>query len=146
MAGLVTPRYPIDRTHMIAVGYPDWKKRYPQLLDSGLEIVEDNAHDIYYYLGHADYVVGISSTVLYEATEFDIQIFIIKDRDYRKSEAIYQNDQACLVEDINQLIDKIGQSPEKKQIVKTGGYFEKNSIKNIQDQLKRILLDEASGK
>lgn len=119
--------------------YRDWKKWYPQLENSGLEIVSDNQHDIYYYLGHSDYVVGISSTVLFEAIEFDTQIFIIKDGDYRKAEYLYQNNYACLVESIEQLIDKLGTGKREKRIDEENKYFKQDSIFNIQNNIAKIM-------
>lgn len=119
--------------------YNDWKSWYPELKDSGLEIIEDNLHDIYYYLGHSDYVVGISSTVLFEATGFNTQIFVVKDGDYRKAEYLYRNDHARLVENVEQLIDEIEHPARKKQAEEENKYFKMNSIQNIQREIKRII-------
>lgn len=122
--------------------YRDWKVWYPQLENSGLEIISDNLHDIYYYLGHSDYVVGISSTVLFEAMEFVTQIFVIKDGDYRKAEYLYQNNYAILVENPSQLISEMEKDSGKKQIKRENEYFEKNSIQNIQYHIKNIMKKE----
>lgn len=194
------PRYPIDDSHVIAVGYPEleekakyyanvkkrkgkrvitfisgpgdgiivskyaielrqnprfkdmkmiyklhpseyecWHKWYPHLIGSGLEIVKDNTHDIYYYIGHSDYVVGISSTVLFEATEFDTRIFIIKAQDYRKSEILYKNKLASLIDNIDELIIEINQETVEQNTTKVNGYFKKNAVRNIQRQLNKII-------
>lgn len=106
---------------------------------SGLEIVSDNQHDIYYYLGHSDYVVGISSTALFEAMEFDTQIFVIKDGDYRKAEYLYQNSNACLVETVEQLAEGLLITNDKKLEKKDNKYFTTNSIQNIQKQIERLI-------
>lgn len=119
--------------------YRDWKAWYPQLEHSGLEIVSDNQHDIYYYLGHSDYVVGISSTALFEAMEFDTQIFVIKDGDYRKAEYLYQNSNACLVETVEQLAEGLLITNDKKLDKKDNKYFTTNSIQNIQKQIERLI-------
>lgn len=119
--------------------YGQWQEWYPHLANSGLEIVADNLHDIYYYIGHSDYVVGISSTVLFEATEFNTEICIIKERDYRKAEILYKNNMAYLVESVEQLVDGVICNSMKDILEKTRKYFAKNSIKNIQKQLEEIL-------
>lgn len=194
------PRYPIDKKHVIAVGYPElekrsdfyagkrrrkkrqvitfisgpedgkvvsqyavnlrknprlknvrmvyklhpseygeWEKWYPDLINSGLEIVSNNVHDIYYYIGNSDYIVGISSTALFEATEFDTKIFVIQEKDYRKSEVLYQCNMATLISDENDLVEKITQNePENRQTSNTK-YFKKDSVKNIKEALKQIV-------
>lgn len=119
--------------------YNDWREWYPELENSGLEVVSNDLHDIYYYLGHADYVVGISSTVLFEAIEFNCQIFVIKDGDYRKVEYLYQNHYASLIESADQIIDEMENHPVSSQETKENEYFKVNSIQNVQDQIKRIL-------
>lgn len=119
--------------------YNDWKTWYPELENSGLEVISNNLHDIYYYLGHSDYVAGISSTVLFEAIEFNTQIFVIKDGDYRKAEYLYQNDYACLVESSDRLVEAIVNPVEKRQVVRENEYFKMNGMQNIRNEIKRIL-------
>lgn len=119
--------------------YQEWKEWYPDLINSGLEIISNNEHDIYYYIGNSDYVVGISSTVLFEATEFNTRIFVIKEKDYRKSEVLYQWNMAELVTNECELADKILEPHLDVQQVTEKKYFTKDSIQNIRRELKNIM-------
>jgi len=199
----IVPRYPIDKKHVIAVGYPELEKRaafyaerrrinkqqvitfisgpedgkivsqyavnlrknprlknirmvyklhpseygewenwYPNLVNSGLEIVSSNKHDIYYYIGNSDYIVGISSTVLFEATEFDTKIFVVKEKDYRKSEVLYRCNMATLIENENELVEKIADNYRECKKVGDIEYFKKDSIYNINAALEKIMREK----
>lgn len=120
--------------------YGEWKRWYPELINSELEIISDNMHDIYYYIGNSDYVVGISSTVLFEAVEFDVGIMIIKERDYRKAEILYQNGFASLITSESELEEKVVCGCNGKQRVGDKNLFMKNSVENIKRELKKILI------
>lgn len=122
--------------------YNQWKRLYPVLIGSGLEIISENKHDIYYYIGNSNCVIGISSTVLFEATMFNTKIFIIKERDYRKAEALYQSNMAELVTSEKELSEKIVNDLMHSEDVQlaTKMFFKRNSIKNIKSALKKIIL------
>lgn len=113
------------------------KDRFQNLADNGVEVIAENKHDIYFYLGQADYVVGNISTVLYEATEFNVQIYIICGGNYEGSAMLYENGYAQLVTSADMLADEILNSvPENK---KKDSYFEKNAIANMKRELNRIM-------
>lgn len=113
------------------------KDRFQNLADNGVEVIAENKHDIYFYLGQADYVVGNVSTVLYEATEFNVQIYIICGGNYEGSAMLYENGYAQLVTSADMLADEILNSvPENK---KKDSYFEKNAITNMKRELDRIM-------
>ena len=117
--------------------YAKWKSTYPQLVNSGLEIISENRHDIYYYLGHSDYVVGTSSTALYEASAFQTDIYIIRGGDYRMSRVLYENGYAQLVTDVDMLAEKILHPVADRKNTKS--YFEKNAIANMKRELDKIM-------
>lgn len=55
-----------------------WKKEYPSLMKSGIDIVDSNVNDIHYYLSQANFIIGVSSTVMFEGLPYDL-ISIIYD-------------------------------------------------------------------
>lgn len=121
--------------------YGQWKKEYPELDGSGLEIISENKHDIYYYLGHSDYVIGTLSTALYEAIAFDTEIFIIGGGSYRQSAMLYENGYAQLVTNTDMLVDNII-NPAPNDSKNRKDYFEKNSIENMKRELNKIMSDD----
>lgn len=123
--------------------YSAWKSVYPQLPNSGLEIIDDNKHDIYYFLGQADYVIGTSSSSLYQATAFDTEIFILRGGFYKASKILYENGYAQLVTSVDMIVDKIINSVKLDRPKES--YFEKNAIENIKRELNRIMMESGKG-
>lgn len=119
--------------------YQDWKKKYPQLKESNLEVIDNNDHDIYYYLSRADYVIGISSTSLFEAMMFRTQIMVIKAMDYKKTEAVYSNRCAVLVSSVDEAAGIIENRGKVRKQYDCDFYFKKHSIKNMNEAIKIIL-------
>ena len=119
--------------------YGEWKKWYPDLVNSELEIVSENTHDIYYYIGNSDYIVGISSTVLFEAVEFNARVFIIKEKDYRKAEVLCQYNMASFIRNESELEERVVSDHMEKPQVDKGRFFKKDSVENIKRELKEII-------
>ena len=119
--------------------YNTWKEQYLNLTEYKISIVNSNLHDIYYYLGHSDYVIGISSTVLFEAMMFNVNIIILREQDYIKCKAIYENNCATLVSSAEELINVIGKNNMNTFSHNVDFYFERNSIKKMKDAINTIL-------
>ena len=119
--------------------YGRYKSKYAQLFDCGVEVISENKHDIYYYLGQADYVIGTESTALYEATAFDTEIFIISGGSYSLSRMLYEKGCAQLVTSVDMLVDRI-MNPVSC-VKHKESYFEKNAIANMKRELDRIMKE-----
>lgn len=129
----------VYKMHPYEYGIWEEKEQYRQLENSGIEIISENKHDIYFYLGQADYVVGNVSTALYEATEFDAEIFIISGGNYKGSALLYESGYAQLVTSVDMLADRI-LNPVPHNRYKES-YFEKNAIANMKRELNRIMSE-----
>ena len=79
--------------------YKTWKQKYKKLADS--------KHNIYYYLAASDFVIGIDSTSLFEATRFKCNIMILKKCWYVRSESLIQAGQAVYVDSAAEAAEKI---------------------------------------
>lgn len=119
--------------------YSCWKKNYPNLLNSGIKIVETNEHDIYYYLGHSDVVVGISSTTLYEALLFNTKIVVLKYQEYDKCEPLYENGYATLVSNVEEINNIVSSSTNMSKDKKSNFYFETDSINKMKRALNKCI-------
>lgn len=125
--------------------YADWKIKYPQLKQCSFKIVDNNKHDIYYYLGKSDYVIGISSTSLFEAMMFQTQIIVIRAQDYEKAEAVYNN---CgqLVKSTEELINVIKSEKKLGANGEWDFYYRRDAVQNIQRLIKIIINKEENTK
>ena len=121
--------------------YSCWKKNYPNLIKSGIKIVETNEHDIYYYLGHSDVVVGISSTTLYEALMFNTKIVVLKYQEYDICEPLYKNGCAALVSSVEEINDIIYVKENITNSKVANFYFEMDAISKM-----KKALNECKGK
>lgn len=150
MEGKILSKYAIEVVHRLGKEkikiiyklhpseYQDWKIKYPELKTGGLEIIDNNQHDIYYYLAKANYVIGISSTSLFEAMMFKTQILVIKAMDYKKAEAVYSNKCASLVSSIDEVIDIIANNRQVREQYNCDFYFKKHAIRNMNEAIKKI--------
>jgi hypothetical protein len=118
--------------------FGNWRKEFGNILkDATVTIIDNLDRDIYFYLAQADYVVGIFSTVMLEATMFDTNIIIIKKASYTYMKKLYENDMAVLIDSVEELqrivVDNISTSNSEKT------YFEKNSISNMKTAIREIM-------
>lgn len=133
----------LNHIRMIYKLHPDeygrYKSKYAQLADCGVEVISENKHDIYYYLGQADYVVGTESTALYEATVFGPEIYIISGGSYSLSRMLYEKGYAQLVTSADMLADRIlNPVPFAKN---KESYFAKNAVENMKQELDKIMKE-----
>jgi len=56
--------------------YVRWKKEYPWLLNSEVEVIDHNNNDMHYYFANADIQVGVYSTALFEGIAYNLPTFI----------------------------------------------------------------------
>lgn len=122
--------------------YDDWKKFYPGLEESGIHIVQENEHDIYYYISRSDYIVGISSTVLFEAMQFETEIIVLKELDFMKSELVFNCGRAMLASDFEDMC-RIIENNIKHDKSGESNYFTPNALFNMKQVLNNII--EKSG-
>ncbi|MDE7476355.1 MAG: hypothetical protein K2M91_00140, partial [Lachnospiraceae bacterium] len=118
--------------------YSDREKFYPGLEESGIHIVKKNEHDIYYYISRSDYIVGISSTALFEAMQFETEIIVIKELDYMKSEVVFNCGRAMLASDFEDMCKMI-ENNVKHESCEDSNYFTSNALFNMKQVLNNIV-------
>lgn len=96
-------------------------------------IINNFNHDIYYYLANSNIVIGSFSTVLFQATSFNNQIYIYNDDDYN----IYTNDlvnegYVTRFDDADELFAKITDKNNISYSHRSNNiFFSNNASKNI---------------
>lgn len=120
--------------------YGNWGKLYGTYLDHpNIEVVGDFNRTIHSFLAEADWVVGNYSTVLHEATMFDVKIAVIKTALYSVVSNLYDNGYAVLVDSPQKLVEEIREDTFK--INPTVSVFERNSIENMLEWVDKIIDD-----
>ncbi len=139
-ANILAENLDTEKYHIIYKLHPkeyfDWKKNIGKYLHNpNIEVAGDFGHTIYDFLAEADWVVGNSSTVLYEAQMFDVKVAVLKNNIYDKSLCEYGN--AVLVDSPEKLMEEIKKDtfqPNKKI-----SFFEKNSLEKMQTNINNII-------
>jgi hypothetical protein len=114
-----------------------WQENYgPLIAGVQVDIIDTFDNPIYFYLSIADWVVGLSSNALYEASTFDSKIAIIYAED-TLGHPLLESGNAVLVKQPSELLDCIRNdySYSKKQIK----LYKKNSIENINRVIEEII-------
>ncbi len=125
--------------------YDDWRQRYGDIFQyTNIRIVGDFRETIYDYLNKVDFVVGVYSTVLWEATLFDVKIVILKESLYEVMKDLYEDGYAVLVDSPDELIDIVRNN--KYMLVKkeNNKFFKKNSVENMIQEIERIIKNAAN--
>ncbi len=114
-----------------------WQESYGTLLSTdAIDIIDTYDKPIYYYLNMADWVVGLSSNALYEASTYDLNIAIINAEDtiehplLAAKKAVLINNPGELMTYINGTIDI-----EKGKL----DLYSSDSIKKINDKIEEII-------
>lgn len=109
--------------------YTSWRKKYNELENYGVCVVDDSLNDIYYYLAISDYLIGIASTVLFEATRFECDIMILKAGRYLNAESLINTGNGVYINSIDEAIKRICDMPGKNKI--SDYYYCRNSCQLI---------------
>lgn len=117
--------------------YTNWKKKFRNLQDSGVCVVDDNRHNIYYYLAVSDYLIGIASTVLFEATRFTCDIMILKKGRYFNSDSLIQKGIGIFVNSTDEIMERINSQNDVRQ--ESDYFYCRNSCQLIYNAIDEIL-------
>lgn len=122
--------------------YGNWKNVYGQyLLHSNIDVVGNKNKIVYDYFMQAEWVIGMQSTAIYEATAFNVKIAII-DSPYRKDYVeLFEMERANLignVDDFLSIIDRSDINSEASTIC-----FERDSMDNVQKAIDNIIASKS---
>lgn len=119
--------------------YEDWKDRYTNLPDN-VKIIDNNEHDIHYYLSLSTIVAGINSTALFEASFYPVQILILKEESCENMHILLESQRGQLVEGSEELFEKVTElNVEEIRGLTNEQIYRSNAIDNIQNELQNIL-------
>lgn len=121
--------------------YVGWEKIYQEISKLDIDVI-GNEESSYQCIVDADYIIGIGTTILYEATFFEKRIGVIKDGNYEFAEDLYINGHALLLGSKTQLLDFV--TAKMAFVPKKAEYFEKNASQNIQEEIERLLNNGCS--
>lgn len=117
--------------------YTSWRRKYRNIEKTGLHVVDDSKHDLHYYLAVSDFVIGIASTALFEATRFNCNILIYKRGLYFKSKTLIETGCGIYIDSMDEAVDKIESIKTKRK--PSEYYYCSNSCKRMYKAIDDII-------
>ena len=119
--------------------YALWKKVYQDLPDH-VKVIDNNDKDIHYYLANSDFVAGITSTALFEAAVYPVQIYILAEESWQSMHILLNAGRASLIQDCRELYSSIMNDQNKNNKIDCNFYAE-NAIDNINTEIEKIIRE-----
>lgn len=119
--------------------YSRWKNEYPWLIGTEIEVIDNNEHDLHFYLAQADIQVGVSSTALFEGLGYGLRTIIYKTFSHQYMEELYSNNLVFLVESSDELKAVINLKDNSKNNYDISYFWKENGLDNILLELNKIL-------
>lgn len=123
--------------------YGCWKTIYKKLPD-GVEVVDNGENDIHYYLARADFVIGITSTALFEAAIYSAWIIVLEEESWQSMGILLKAGGAVLIHDVQELFSYIT-SDSARKTKKVACFYAENAIENINNEIEKIITEREKG-
>lgn len=125
------------------VEYGCWNNIYKKLPNS-VEVVDNNENDIHYYLARADFVIGITSTALFEAAIYSAKIIVLEENSWQSMEILLKAGRASLVSNAQELFLSV--TDDKCQDSQNNiSFYAENAIENINNEIEKIITEREKG-
>jgi len=112
----------------------NWESTYPWLKNSGIEVVPPGGTPLYKLLTESSDVIGVDSTVLYEATNFDNSIYIVEPANLERLSSLLDANYATVVNSPSDVISG-RKSCNDRSNRDSSYFFQTSSFENIVHEL-----------
>lgn len=120
------------------VEYGNWREAYGSyLLHPNIEVAGDNSKIIYDYFMDAEWVVGMQSTCLYEATAFSVKMAILDSPFKKDYDEFFELGRANLISGVEDLLAIIDRKDINSKA--STAWFENNSMEKVQRAIDDII-------
>jgi hypothetical protein len=117
--------------------YARWKKDYPWLVDSGIQVIDDESEPLYKLLAQSKAVIGVYSTAIYESLGLGLRTFLLDLPGIENMDELIASQSVVKVSSADELRQQLAQL--NQAYVKAGLFFKPNSLKNITMALAEII-------
>ena len=118
-----------------------WKKEFPWLLKSGIEVVDHEGKGLYELFAESEIQVGVNSTALFEGLFFGVKTLLFDYFGIDYMEDLLKSKAAEKFSDVDDLVKKIKKIKETE--FDTDYFFRSNSLKNVATRLKKMIEGKA---
>ena len=113
------------------------------LLHPNIDVAGDKSKIIYDFFMDAEWVLGMQSTCLYEATAFDVKIAIVDSPFKRDYEEFFELGRANLISSVDDFLGIIDQ--KNVNSMASTAWFENNSMERVQRAIDDIIASNIKG-
>ena len=121
--------------------YSRWRKEYPWLVGSGIEVIEDDKKSLYCLLSESKIQIGVYSTAIYEGLGFGLKTFLINLPGIEYMHELIEYGAVTVVTNVSKLVEQLDKPTQNK--VLSEFFLKNNSLENIKDCLRKI-FDQTS--
>ncbi len=115
--------------------YKRWKKEYPWLLDTGINVLEEDI-PLYRLFAESKIQVGVNSTAIYEGLFFGLKTYLIKLPGIEIMNYLVEKKYVKLLSSVEELL--FFEKEKERLKIESDYFFEKESLKKITNNLKKI--------
>ena len=119
--------------------YSRWRKEYPWLIDSGIQVIDNEDYPLYKLFAESMIQVGVHSTALYEGLVFGLKTFIVPlNTELEGMEYLVSEGLAVQIDNVKQLANELinFKKPDSTQI---DYFFKRDALYNIKRFLEEII-------
>lgn len=121
--------------------YKDWKHLYPDSFQTNpsIKVIDNNDKPLYEYYRQAKYLIGPSSTAIYEGIAHEMIVFLVKSNFYLDLKRLIEGNTLFVVSDAQEIITKIKSGIVPKGRINKEDIFKSNSLQNIEEAIAEVL-------
>ncbi len=114
-----------------------WKEDHPWLAQSNIEVVDHQGVNLYHLFAESEVLVGVYSTAIFEGLNFNLKTFLVDITGIDYMENLIQTGIVTKISKPEELVSVL--SDKKTEEFDTELFFKNNSIKNIKEELEKII-------
>jgi hypothetical protein len=112
--------------------YSQWERRYPWLVSSAVEVVNDDSVPLYELLAESKVLVGVNSTVIYEGLGFGLKVVLVNLSGIESMYELKRRAHLPVISTAAELVEEIKRS-RTVQEVKVEQYFKRDALANMKE-------------
>ena len=114
----------------------NWNATYPDLENTGIEVITGNSESVYYYFAESDMQIGVYSTAIYEGLGFNLKTLILKVGHYEVMQDLVNAGYASFIESADDVLKAIHSHDKREN--DAGEFWKTNALNNIVAEIHKI--------
>lgn len=123
--------------------YLRWRKEYPWLAASEVDVVEDDSIPLYQLLAESKIQIGLNSTAIFEGLSFGLKTLLLDLPGIEHMEGLIRRNAAAVVSSIEEIVEKV--RDESFPRVESADFFKPNASTNAINALEKLLGASSTG-